>query len=182
MRDFIALIADVVTIIGILALLTFLLNHPVTRRLGVWAGSLRDPYGYGWKRRQRGWRRKWRVVVDRFLSPLSKIGSETRQPMKPDAGPLTSRERFEEMQRRHTERAAEKDQNRKEDQYRMEEAGARIAKRRWWREHRRSQCELCKTPSRVDLLLCMEDCSWNEQHPKHLRHRCTDCVNKRGLR
>ena len=86
MRDCIALIADVVTIVGILALLTFLLNHPVTRRLGVWAGSLRDPYGYGCKRRQRGWRRKWRVVVDRFLSPLSKIGSETRQPMKPDAG------------------------------------------------------------------------------------------------
>ena len=50
MRDVIALIADVVTIVGILALLTFLLSHPVTKRLGVWAGSLGDPYGYGCKR------------------------------------------------------------------------------------------------------------------------------------
>ena len=176
MRELTALIADVVTIVGVLALVAFLLNHPVTRRLGVWAGALRDPYGYGWKRRQRGClRRRWRVAVDRLLSPLSRIGSQTRQPMKPDAGPTIPRERFDKMQQRLTERAAEIDESRMEDQYRMEEAGARIARRRWWREHRRSQCELCKTPSRVNLLLCMEDCSWNERHPKHLRHRCTDC-------
>lgn len=54
MLDAIALTADLVTIAGVLALLAFLLNHPVTKRLGVWAGALRDPYGYGWKRRQRG--------------------------------------------------------------------------------------------------------------------------------
>ena len=54
MRDAIALTADIVTIVGVLALLAFLLNHSVTRRLGVWAGALRDPYGYGWRRRQRG--------------------------------------------------------------------------------------------------------------------------------
>lgn len=178
MRDIIALVADVVTIVGILALLTFLLNHPVTRRLGVWAGSLRDPHGYGWKRRQRGWRRRWHAVVDRFLSPLSRVGSEARQPMKPDTGPLMSRERFERFQEirlRHIEQAAET------DQYAMEQAGTRIAMRRWRREHRHSHCELCETPSSVTLLLCMEDCSWNERHPKHLRHRCADCVTERGL-
>lgn len=179
MREFTALIADVVTIVGVLALLAFLLNHPVTRRFGVWAGALRDPYGYGWKRRQRGWRRRWRAVVDRLLSPLSRIGSETRQPMKPDTGPTIPRDQFEqsvEMRLGRMKQAAKRDQDR------MEEAGARIARRRWRREHRRSLCEFCKTPSSVTLLLCMEDCSWNERYPRHLRHRCTDCVNARGLR
>ena len=176
MRDAIALTADIVTIVGVLVLLAFLLNHPVTGRLGVWAGALRNPHPtYGWKRRQRGWRRKRRVAVDWLLSPLSRLGGETRQPMKPTATSGFSYDTFrEEMKKRLEEQQAR-------EQYLMEEAGAGIAQRRWRRGHRRTRCELCRKRFRDTLLLCMEDCSWNESHPRHLRHRCQKCLTTRDV-
>ena len=173
MRDAIAVTADVVTIVGILVVLAFLLNHPTTKRFGVWAGALRNPHGYGWKRRQRGWRRWRRSALDRLLSPLSRLGSEMRQPMKPTETAVYSYEMFrEEMMQRLAEQRAR-------DQYLMGEAGARIATRRWQRGHRRLRCEICGERFRDTLLLCMDDCSWNEQHPKHLRHRCNDCLQQK---
>ena len=53
MRDAIALTADLFTIVGVVTLVAFLMNHPVTKRLGVWAGAVRGADGYGWRRRQR---------------------------------------------------------------------------------------------------------------------------------
>ena len=106
MRDAIALTADLVTIVGVLTLVAFLLNHSVARRLGVWAGALRDPSPtYGWMRRQRGWRRKWRVAVDWLLSPLSRLGGETRQPMKPTESTF-SYDAFREKMRQRLEGTA----------------------------------------------------------------------------
>ena len=174
MIDAIGLTADIVTIVGVLMLFAFLLNHPVTKSLGVWAGALRDPHPtYGWKRRQRGGRRKWRVAVDWLLSPLSRLGGETRQPMKPTESTGFSDDTFrEEMKQRLEEQRAR-------EQHLMEEAGARIAVRRWRRGHRRTRCEECRKRFRDTLLLCMEDCSWNESHPKHLRHRCQKCLTTR---
>ena len=184
MRDAIALTADVLTIVGVVTLIAFLLNHPVANRLGVRAGALRGERRYGWRRRQNGVRRLRQRAADPMLRLLSKLGSETRQPMRvltpplggisPDIAELLApyTRRNEELARRRREQEAR-------EQQLMEEAGGRIDMRRWRREHRRVRCDHCGRRFGDTLLLCREDCDWSDQQPKHLPHTCNDCEDER---
>ena len=172
MRDAIALTADIVTIVGVLTLLAFLLNHPVAKILGVRAGALLDPYGYGWKRRRRFWHRWRHAVSGPLLRTLSRLGSERRQPMEPAERPLAVPEWLaDEMRPRH-------EGQREGRQLLMVRAAVSTDIGRWRRDHRRVRCEKCKRPFRDLLMWCLEDCSWGEQHPKNLRHRCFRCLLK----
>ena len=119
MRDAIALTADLFTIVGVVTLVAFLMNHPVTKRLGVWAGAVRGADGYGWRRRQRTLRHWRRTAAEPLLSLLSRLGSETRQPLAPVTGrqplPIDAPDAAallapyapenEELRRRHEEQA-----------------------------------------------------------------------------
>ena len=184
MRDAIAVTADVVTIVGVLALLAFLLNHAVTRRLGVWAGARRGERRYGWRRRQKGLRNWQQKAAEPPLRLLSRFGGETRQPMRletppwgdigPDIAQLLAPYRRDtaELARFQAEQAAA-------DQRLMKAAGERIDTRRWRRQHRRVRCDNCGQGLEETLLACSQDCEWSDKHPKHLSHTCNHCEAKR---
>ena len=186
MREAIALTADVVTIVGVLALIAFLLNHPVTSRLGVWAGALRGERRYGWRRRRRGLRRWQHKAGEPLLRLLSRIGGETRLPMRPETPRLPDispdiaqllapyRRDTEEFALRRAEQAAA-------DERLMEAAGEQIDMRRWRREHRRVRCDNCGRGLGETLLACWQDCDWNKKHPKHLSHTCNYCWAEREV-
>ena len=195
MRDAIALTADIVTIVGVLALLAFLLNHPVTRRLGVWAGALRGRAEYEdpWLRPQQKERRKsklwrWRQAVTRpLLCVLSMFGGETRQPMRlhpmfhgaTDPATmqrvLASTPTPQELQMLHLDQVTR-------EQVLMQEALGRIGMRRWRREHRWLRCDNCNRRLRGTPRECPFDCSIgfvSDKKPKHFPHTCNDCAAKR---
>lgn len=187
MRNTIALVADLVTIVGVVTLFAFLISHPVANRLGVWAGALQGNRVYGWKRQEIGLRRWLRWAVMPLLSLLSRLGGETRQTMRPAIDPSVYADGVDPdiagllaPYRRSDEDIRRSDQERSAREQRlMDEATERIAMRRWRREHRRVRCDDCEQSFQETLLLCIDDCSWSEQRPKRLRHLCRDCMATR---
>ena len=184
MREAIALTADVVTIVGVLALLAFLLNHPVTGRLGVWAGALRGERRYGWGRRRRGLRLWQHKAGEPLLRLLSRIGGETRLPMRPETPCLPDispdiAQLLAPYRRDPEEFVLLQEEQAVADERLMGAAGERIDLRRWRREHRRVRCDNCGRRLGETLLACWQDCDRNEKHPKHLSHTCNRCWAER---
>ena len=182
MSDVVAAIADWVTIIGGLTVLAFILNHSWARRIGVWAGALRTNQTYPLKRRQRGFWKHRRSWTDCLLSMLSRLGSKTRQPMKPlEANHNLDPDVMELLapyRRMGDDLRIAREKQMAEEQHQLAEAAERIALRRWTRDHRRLCCAECKKGLTSVILLCMEDCSWSDKRPKHLRHVCAECLEK----
>ena len=170
-------VADVLTIVGSVTLIAFILNHPTTRRLGFWAGALRSNPAYPLIRSQRGFRGVRRKLAEIPLALLSRLGSPTRSAIR-----LKARSSGAAQQANHDHLAMNlvrrQERASAEAQFRMEGALDRISQRRWRRDHRRTRCEGCGTKFRDVLLLCMEDCSYNPKRPSRLRHRCQGCLNR----
>lgn len=169
-------VADVLTIVGSIMLIAFILNHPTTRRLGFWAGALRSLPVYPVVRNQKGFKGLRRRLAKPSLSLLSRLGSPNRSPISLDSSAASALQNLShhdfavKLVRRQEEADAEA-------RFFMEGALDRISQRRWRRDHRRTRCEGCGARFRDELLLCMEDCSYHPKRPSHLRHRCRGCMN-----